>query len=45
MKDAIRNKIKEVNIKLPAYKRISDVIFSDIDYEKTALGKIKRFKY
>lgn len=45
MKEAIRIKIKEVNLELPAYKRISDVIFAEKDYEKTALGKIKRFKY
>lgn len=41
----INEHIKEVNRGLPAFKRISKVVFYDEDFEKTALGKIKRFKY
>lgn len=41
----INEQIKETNKTLPAFKRIGKVIFYDDDFEKTALGKIKRFKY
>lgn len=45
IKMKINEQIRETNRKLPAFKRIDKVIFYDNDFEKTALGKIKRFKY
>ena len=41
----IKEHIKEINRRLPAFKRIGKVVFYDEDFEKTALGKIRRFKY
>lgn len=41
----INEHIKEINRRLPAFKRIGKVVFYDEDFEKTALGKIRRFKY
>lgn len=41
----INEYIKEINRRLPAFKRIGKVVFYDEDFEKTALGKIRRFKY
>ena len=41
----INEHIKEINRGLPAFKRIGKVVFYDEDFEKTALGKIRRFKY
>jgi len=37
--------VKKLNMSLPPYKRVKDIKFFNEDFEKTALGKIKRFKY
>ena len=39
LKEAIRAKIKEVNLKLPAYKRIKDVVFAEKRLRKNCIGK------
>ena len=36
------NKIKEINMELPQFKQITDIIISDQELEKTSTGKIKR---
>lgn len=41
-KELIKEKIKEVNAKLPNYKRIAYVNLADSEYEKTSTRKIKR---
>ncbi len=41
--ESILLSIKEMNDTLPFFKKISDVIFRTIPFEKTALGKIKRY--
>jgi len=45
LEQLIRDTVKEVNLKLPPYKRIQKIDFYAEDFEKTALGKIRRFKY
>lgn len=37
--------VKKLNKELPPYKRVKNIRFYNEDFEKTALGKIKRFKY
>ena len=43
--EVIYQGIKKVNKTLVSYKRINRVIFYETDFEKTALGKIKRYMY
>lgn len=43
--EVINQEIKKVNKTMVAYKRINRVVFYDTDFEKTALGKIKRYMY
>lgn len=45
IKKKIEENIKIVNQKLPAYKRIQSIEYYEEDFEKTSLGKIKKFKY
>ena len=40
--DGIRDFVTELNKKLPIFKRIYRVVFSETDLEKTAAGKIRR---
>ncbi|MCR5619385.1 MAG: long-chain fatty acid--CoA ligase, partial [Lachnospiraceae bacterium] len=40
--DEIRDFVTELNKKLPIFKRIYRVVFSENDLEKTAAGKIRR---
>ncbi len=37
--------IREINKKWPRYRHIQSIEISENDFEKTALGKIKRFRY
>ena len=45
IKNEINKAVKEVNINLPVYKRIQKIELVQHEFEKTALGKIKRFSY
>lgn len=45
LRERIRDKVRQVNGQLPAYQRIGHVEFYTSDFEKTALGKIQRYKY
>ncbi len=45
LKNQIKELVHEVNQKVPVYKRIHHIEFQRADFEKTALGKIKRYKY
>lgn len=45
VKEKIKHHFRETNKTLPAYKRVNEIVFYDQDFEKTALGKIRRFKY
>lgn len=44
VKSAINNIIEEINEALPYYKRITNVIYRDVEFPKTTTKKIKRHK-
>ncbi len=39
---SIEEKVKELNISLPQFKKINDIVITSQDLEKTTTGKIKR---
>ncbi|MDR2713357.1 MAG: AMP-binding protein [Clostridiales bacterium] len=44
-KEIINAELKKINVSLPPYKRIQQVEIVETDFQKTALGKIKRYLY
>lgn len=44
VKHSIEEYIRDLNSKYPQYKKIKKIEFVDQDFEKTSLGKIKRYK-
>lgn len=45
IQEEVRNAIQKENKNLPAFKRVQMIEFVEKDFEKTALGKIRRFIY
>ena len=43
VKEALDAEVKKINAALPSYKRIQQVEVVEADFQKTALGKIKRY--
>ena len=41
-RDEIQSYVNQLNKEMPLYKRISKVVFQNEEFEKTALGKMKR---
>ncbi len=41
-RDEIQSYVNQLNKEMPLYKRISKVVFQNEEFEKTALGKLKR---
>ncbi len=42
---ALEDAIKKMNLNLPIYKQIQRVVVTENRFEKTALGKVKRYKH
>lgn len=42
---ALEDAIKKMNLNLPIYKQIQRVVVNENGFEKTALGKVKRYKH
>ena len=45
LRKSVDDLIKEINSKNPRYMRISSYKFIETDFERTSLGKIRKFRY